>query len=442
LPQDLNYYEILGIATGASPEQIKRAYFKNVRTYPPERFPEEFKKLRAAYETLSDPKSREQYDKSSVDNKIDVLFDKAKDAFENDDYRGAIRLAEMILALSPDFYPVQNLIGMSYIRLEEYNLAVNTYKKLVRNSGGSQLYYHNLGCALYYAGSIKQAVEALNTAIDYGLNDIDDWIYLANCYSAKKDDEKARSILKECMLICGETVSVHLELIELDVKMENHGYIKADIDELEKFARKDPKMRENVAWSLSKIAEDVMYLMPIYSEEILKRAKNLIPKGNKKLESLHEEAKKEKLLHEHFNIISKDNLVHPWIKDIIYNRFFTQTSMLKPDDLEIVERILMYRPQNILSSVERIKSQYPFIFHELSYYFGMILDNPDGCRIDEGKLLSDVNEEGARLSPKFKVSSVDEIVIPNMQVINTNKTGRNDPCPCGSGKKYKKCCMT
>jgi preprotein translocase subunit SecA len=22
----------------------------------------------------------------------------------------------------------------------------------------------------------------------------------------------------------------------------------------------------------------------------------------------------------------------------------------------------------------------------------------------------------------------------------TSKVGRNDPCPCGSGKKYKKCC--
>jgi uncharacterized protein YecA (UPF0149 family) len=21
------------------------------------------------------------------------------------------------------------------------------------------------------------------------------------------------------------------------------------------------------------------------------------------------------------------------------------------------------------------------------------------------------------------------------------KVGRNDPCPCGSGKKYKKCCL-
>ena len=28
----------------------------------------------------------------------------------------------------------------------------------------------------------------------------------------------------------------------------------------------------------------------------------------------------------------------------------------------------------------------------------------------------------------------------NQPVVNENKVGRNDPCPCGSGKKYKKCC--
>ena len=26
------------------------------------------------------------------------------------------------------------------------------------------------------------------------------------------------------------------------------------------------------------------------------------------------------------------------------------------------------------------------------------------------------------------------------EVMETAKTGRNDPCPCGSGKKYKQCC--
>ena len=25
-------------------------------------------------------------------------------------------------------------------------------------------------------------------------------------------------------------------------------------------------------------------------------------------------------------------------------------------------------------------------------------------------------------------------------IVKKQKIGRNDPCPCGSGKKYKKCC--
>ena len=27
----------------------------------------------------------------------------------------------------------------------------------------------------------------------------------------------------------------------------------------------------------------------------------------------------------------------------------------------------------------------------------------------------------------------------NKQAVSEKKAGRNDPCPCGSGKKYKKC---
>ena len=27
------------------------------------------------------------------------------------------------------------------------------------------------------------------------------------------------------------------------------------------------------------------------------------------------------------------------------------------------------------------------------------------------------------------------------QHVNPNKVGRNEPCPCGSGKKYKQCCL-
>ncbi|WML90050.1 SEC-C metal-binding domain-containing protein [Thiothrix lacustris] len=41
---------------------------------------------------------------------------------------------------------------------------------------------------------------------------------------------------------------------------------------------------------------------------------------------------------------------------------------------------------------------------------------------------------------EFEDEEDDEPLVP--QVIRTEpKIGRNEPCPCGSGKKYKKCCM-
>jgi curved DNA-binding protein CbpA len=45
-------YAVLGLVRGASPREIKRAYFDLVRQYPPEQHPDAFKLIRAAYEKL------------------------------------------------------------------------------------------------------------------------------------------------------------------------------------------------------------------------------------------------------------------------------------------------------------------------------------------------------------------------------------------------------
>ncbi|MEI7769871.1 MAG: J domain-containing protein [Chloroflexales bacterium] len=55
-------YEVLGLARSASAEEIKRAYFALVRANPPERNPEQFKRIRAAYERLRDPAQRVEAD--------------------------------------------------------------------------------------------------------------------------------------------------------------------------------------------------------------------------------------------------------------------------------------------------------------------------------------------------------------------------------------------
>jgi SWIM/SEC-C metal-binding protein len=37
------------------------------------------------------------------------------------------------------------------------------------------------------------------------------------------------------------------------------------------------------------------------------------------------------------------------------------------------------------------------------------------------------------------ISDLEKLLNPTLPA-KSEKIGRNDPCPCGSGKKYKKCC--
>ena len=63
--QSSNHYEVLGVEKTADERTVKKAYFALVRQYPPETHPEEFKKIREAYEVLSDAESRKEYDSIS-----------------------------------------------------------------------------------------------------------------------------------------------------------------------------------------------------------------------------------------------------------------------------------------------------------------------------------------------------------------------------------------
>ena len=55
-------YEVLGVPETASIEEIRKAYLKKVRKSPPERDPENFKKIRQAYGLLKDTEKKKQLD--------------------------------------------------------------------------------------------------------------------------------------------------------------------------------------------------------------------------------------------------------------------------------------------------------------------------------------------------------------------------------------------
>ena len=55
-------YAVLGLERTATAAEIRQAYFGLVRAHPPEREPETFKRIRAAYERLREPERRLEAD--------------------------------------------------------------------------------------------------------------------------------------------------------------------------------------------------------------------------------------------------------------------------------------------------------------------------------------------------------------------------------------------
>ncbi|MBW2018781.1 MAG: J domain-containing protein [Deltaproteobacteria bacterium] len=50
--------KILGVSVDASDEEIRAAYLKKIKEFPPDRSPLEFERIRDAYDVLRDPRRR------------------------------------------------------------------------------------------------------------------------------------------------------------------------------------------------------------------------------------------------------------------------------------------------------------------------------------------------------------------------------------------------
>ncbi|GAK55171.1 Dnaj domain protein 19 [Candidatus Vecturithrix granuli] len=101
-------YQILGIAPNADMAEIKRAYFKLVREFPPEEQPEKFKEIRKAYEQLKSPEQKALVDMFLL-QKPPVLPDLTKGRYDltvhpEDMSRLALEFKLAELTVEKDFY--------------------------------------------------------------------------------------------------------------------------------------------------------------------------------------------------------------------------------------------------------------------------------------------------------------------------------------------------
>ncbi|MGL4656585.1 MAG: J domain-containing protein [Sarcina sp.] len=177
-----SYYEILGVENTATLKDIKRAYNKLVRQYPPDKEEEMFKVIREAYDILSDTASRATYDTNFVredDNEIEFLWDVVGKTLEEKNYKLAKDLYIKILEKQPNLPNAVDGYGFACFRLEQYEEAIEVYKKLIKLVPDNSEYYRNFAFIYSGAGRSVDAYKMIEEA--YKLDPISEEIFEAYC---------------------------------------------------------------------------------------------------------------------------------------------------------------------------------------------------------------------------------------------------------------------
>lgn len=131
-----NYYELFGVGRNASIEEIRRAKLRLIRQYSNERYPEEFMFINEAFDVLSDPVKRSQYDDAPDGRGSTYLEGELQQCYyylEKEDY---VRLEQLVkrLSLNHPFNPqILQLYTLALHHLGRYNEEKGMYEKLIRN---------------------------------------------------------------------------------------------------------------------------------------------------------------------------------------------------------------------------------------------------------------------------------------------------------------------
>lgn len=459
-----DYYRILGISGEASAAEIKKAYFGMVRKYPPDRRPKEFMQVREAYEVLSDENTRKQYDSTaSMPEVVKVYFDAGRKALEDDEPEEAIKLLERVIKVYPEFSVVNSLLGDAYYKNENSGKAIAIFEKLVKKEPKNAGFAGKLAHAYLKRGWLKKAVSHFRRALSLDEDNISLWMGLIDCYVDECDYEGARTAALEAVAMSEkkgwEGLELYYHLIQCDIYLDDFAALDIHLEAMKKQALEDESETANVAWFLMHIGKLLLRGDDVKNAEAVINAAFELAPEDKEIREVKEKADRESRMlrlienlreDKSFDGVFADMIEHEMDKCDDPNCFRCVTEQLS------MEIYVISECDTLRSQLMRLRRLYPELFQMKRQFFEQALDRRKAeamyynCvrKLEKAKRNhpDEFDELGVDLSEfddeEEEYGSADESYAPQEPAKrDANKVGRNDPCPCGSGKKYKKCCL-
>ena len=453
-------YDILHLNSDAGQLEIKQAYFQHVRKYPPDRFPDEFMKIREAYEILSNARARRQYDEINALSRTEFLFYReAEKAIEEGDYNRAIQLLEQMIRLFPDHAIVRQKLGDAYSENGNSGKALAVFEGLVQDEPDHAGYAGKLANAYMQRGWNRKAVIQFQAALRLDQDNLSHWINLISCQMESSEYTSAAQTVELALAASRQSGWDPLELyhliVQIDIITENLNGFGNHVAEMKKLALAGDEQRKNVAWFLTRLGKLIkssqwraQYTL------IVNTAHELVPDNDEfrqiKMKSDQESARQAMVSQLDNN--DQYNEVFFLLLD------FEASRCLDPNCAHCLvtqfklELTLVIQADQLRSQLISLRSEYPDLYRMKQDFFNEVCSPRRHDR-----LLEDYRKRFVKLEQaypdEFKdrddtaEAAIEEedwndaLLSTQMPAVrDADKVGRNDPCPCGSGKKYKKCC--
>lgn len=191
-------YVRLGLPVDCDEEAVRHAYRTLVRQYSPERNPEEFKRIREAYEVLGSAEHRVEYDRSRP-SRIDSMCAEAEDQFGAGSYDTAEHLFKRVLVEHPGLHKARNFLGLCFLYQNKAGEALQQYDRLLREPSPFPVWFSNRAHALMRLSRFPEAENDFKEGVARACDIADVCVRtceLADFYIGRSQYDQARSCIE------------------------------------------------------------------------------------------------------------------------------------------------------------------------------------------------------------------------------------------------------
>ncbi len=456
------YYEILGLEPGASQLDIKKAYFKMIRRHSPESDPEQFQKIREAYEQL----------KSAADEPEGPVFPPFSEPFAEKmmeqiaNYRrtgDSVRYrdtAQEAWKLFPSDIQFLYHLVLAQRKCGNTGKAVKNAELLASMDPQNKWFQRELAVSYMERGFTQKAYWACEKAYELGCRDLDFVLmYAAEC-EEYGEDARGRQILTEVVHRekrwtkeeIPELLAAYYSLLEM-TEYDKETNFSEIIDELCRTVEKYSLYMDDFIKELSMVIYH--HCQDDRSPEEFGKIGELLSAIRKAVRTEEKEVWVETVESEfYFQQIDKDPQYSDTIKRLYEACFYLDDLPPQIQRFAILDcRLCMIEErEEILMQEESLRNRFPAFWEQIRTYVEE-LKNEEQIPLLKEKLLKIYRRREPDISggyyyekyPQERVRSRGIVISDGTSeqpyVRTGKKIGRNDPCPCGSGKKYKQCCM-